>query len=81
MMQKLSNRMIDLEKEKEAQKSYKPYYERRGDNNQCKPPPHSPASMNLMEVGMDNFCTFHQQPHSEKKLSSMVKFNDIRVIP
>ena len=22
--------------------------------------------MNLMEVGMDNFCTFHQQPHSEK---------------
>ena len=22
--------------------------------------------MNLTEVGMDNFCTFHQQPHSEK---------------
>ena len=21
--------------------------------------------MNLTEVGMDNFCTFHQQPHSE----------------
>ena len=26
MMHKLSNRIIDLEKEKEAQKSYKPYY-------------------------------------------------------
>ena len=22
--------------------------------------------MNLTEVGMDNFCTFHQQPHSKK---------------
>ena len=66
MMQKLSNRIIDLEKEKEAHIYYKPYYKRREDNNQSKPPPHSPASMNLTEVGMDNFCTFHQQPHSEK---------------
>ena len=75
-MQKLCNGVIDLEKEKEVQKAYKPYYERRGDNNQSKPPPHSPASMNLTEVGMDNFYTFHQQPHSEKNLSSMDKFND-----
>ena len=22
--------------------------------------------MNFTEVGMDNFCTFHQQPHSER---------------
>ena len=29
MMQKLSNRIIDLEKEKEAQKFYKPYYKKR----------------------------------------------------
>ena len=65
MMQKLSNRIIDLEKEKEAQKFYKPYYKKREDNNQSQPPPHSPASMNLTEVGMDNFCTFHQ-PHFEK---------------
>ena len=60
MMQKLSNKIIDLEKEKEAQKFYKPYYKKREDNNQSQPPPHSPASMNLTEVGMDNFCTFHQ---------------------
>src|SRR5713226_8150492 len=60
MMQKLSNRIIDLEKEKEAQKAYTPYYKKREDNNQPKPPPHSPSSMNLTEVGMDNFCTFHQ---------------------
>ena len=57
MMQKLSNRVIDLEKE--AYESYKPYYKMREDNNQSKPPPHSPA-MNLNEVGMNNFCTFHQ---------------------
>ena len=55
-----------MEKEKEAQKAYNPYYKRREDNNQSKPPPYSPTSMNLTEVGMDNFCTFHQQPHSEK---------------
>ena len=55
MMQKLSNRIIDLEKEKETHKSFKPYYKRREDNNQHKPPPHSPVSMNLTEVGMDNF--------------------------
>ena len=28
MMQKLSNRIIDLEKEKEAQRAYKPYYKK-----------------------------------------------------
>ena len=74
-MQKLSNRIIDLEKENEAHKAYKPYYKRREDDNQSKPPPHSPASMNLMEVGMDKFCTFHQQPHSKKivlRINSMI---------
>ena len=55
-----------MEKEKETQNFFNPYYKRREDNNQHKPPPHSPASMNLTEVGIDNFCTFHQQPHSEK---------------
>ena len=65
-MQKISNKIIELEKEKEAQNSYKPYYKKREDSNQSKLPPHSPASMNLTEVGMDNFCTFHRQPHSEK---------------
>ena len=65
LMQRGQNRGV-TEKEKEAQKSYKPYYKRREDNNQSKPPPHSPASMILTKVGMDNFCTFHQQPHSKK---------------
>ena len=55
-----------MEKEKEAQKFYKPYYKRQEDNNQSQPPPHNSASMNLTEVGMDNFFTFHQQPYFEK---------------
>ena len=28
--------------------------------------------MNLTEVGMDNFCTFHQQPHSKKKFPQWI---------
>ena len=28
--------------------------------------------MNLIEVGMDNFCTFHQQPHSEKNFPQWI---------
>ena len=59
VMQKLSNRVIDLEKEKEAHKQYKPYYKKRDDNGQPKPPSHSPSAMNLTEVEMDNFSTFH----------------------
>ena len=66
MMQKLSNRIINLEKEREAQEAYKPYYNKREDNNPFKTPLHGSTSMNLTEVGMDNFCTFHQQPHSKK---------------
>ena len=58
MIQKLSNRVIDLEKEKEANKSYKPYYKRREDNNQPKPPPHSTTAINLTDAGMDNFVPF-----------------------
>ena len=73
MMQKLSNRIIDLEKEKETHKFYKPYYNKWEDNNQSRPPPHTPASMNLTEVGMRNFCTFHQQPHSENNCPQWIK--------
>ena len=34
MMQKLSNKIIDLEKEKETQKFYRPYYKKREENSQ-----------------------------------------------
>ena len=67
MMQNLSNGIIDLEKGREAQKTYKPYYQKREDSNQLKIPPPNSALVNITEVGGDNLCTFHQQPHSEKK--------------
>ena len=28
--------------------------------------------MNLTDVGMDNFCTFHQQPHSKKNFPQWI---------
>ena len=60
MVQKLSNRVIDMEKEKDAHKQHKPYYKKRDDSGPSKPPSHSPSAMNLPKVGMENFCTFHQ---------------------
>ena len=60
MMQNLSNRIIDLEKGREAQKTHKPYYQKREDSNQWKIPPPNLPSMSITEVGGDNFCTFHQ---------------------
>ena len=66
MVQKLPNKIIDMEKEKEAKNKFKPYYKKRDDNGPSKPPSHSPSAMNLTEVGTNNFSTFHQQPHSGK---------------
>ena len=60
MVQELSN------KERESKKQFKPYYNRKYESGSSQPPTHSPSIMNLTEVGMDNFCTFHQQRHSEK---------------
>ena len=67
MLQKLSNRIIDLERERDIQKTFKPHYLKREDNNQWQVPPPNLESINITEVGGDDFCTFHQQPHSEKK--------------
>ena len=47
MIQKLSIRIIDLEKEKEVQKIDKPYDQKRENNNQLKIPPSNSASMNI----------------------------------
>ena len=74
IVKNLSNRVIYLEKEKEAHKSYKPYYKKREDNIQPKPPLHSPAAMNLIDVGMANFCTFHQHPHSDRNLPQWINY-------
>ena len=33
---------------------------------------HNPSIMNLTEVGMNTFCTFHQQTHSEKRFPQWI---------
>ena len=69
MVQKLSNKIVDLEKDKEAGSSKKPFrqfFQKKEENSQSQPPTNNSYVLNLTEVGMDNFCTFNQQPHSEK---------------
>ena len=72
MVQKLSNKIVDMEKERETKKQFNPYYKRKDESGPSKPPTNSPSVMNFTEVGMDNFCTFHQQPHSEKKFPQWI---------
>ena len=67
VLQKMSNRIVDLEKERDILKTNKPHYPNREDNSQWQVPPPNLASINITEIGGDNFCTFHQQHHSEKK--------------
>ena len=66
MVQNLSHKIFDMEKEKEAKKQFKPYNKRRDESGPSQPPTHSSFAMNLIEVGMEIFCTFHQKCHSER---------------
>ena len=69
MVQKLSNNIADLENDKEASsslKQFKPLFKKRDESGPSQPPTHNSSFLNFTEVGMDNFCTFHQEPHSEK---------------
>ena len=58
-LQKMSNRIVDLERERDIQKTNKPHYPKKEDNNQGQVPPPSLASINITEIGGDNFCSFH----------------------
>ena len=69
MVEKLSNKIVDLEKDKEgssSKKQFKPYFEKRQESGTSQPPMYTSFVLNFNEVGMDHFCTFHQEPHSEK---------------
>ena len=66
MIQKLSNQIIDLEKEREVQKTYKPYHQKREDNNQLKIPPLNSASMNVTKVGGIICVLFTRNPTLRK---------------
>ena len=69
MVHKLSNNIVDLEKDKEASSSRNPFrqfFKKKEENGSSQPPTNNSSVLNLTEVGMDNFGTFHQQPHYEK---------------
>ena len=61
VVQKLSNKIIDLENDKEAnsvRKQYKPLFKKIDESGPSQPPTHSSSIFNFTEVGMDNFCAF-----------------------
>ena len=78
MVEKLSNKIVDLEKEKEAKKQFKPYYKRRDESGPSQPPTHSSSILNSSEVGMENFCTFRQEPHSKRNCPQ--SFNSMTLV-
>ena len=65
MVQNLSNKIVDLKKDKEEGSSRKPFrqfFKKKEENSPPQPPTNNSSMLNLTEVGMDNFCSFHQQP-------------------
>ena len=74
MVQKLSNKVVDLEKDKEASSSrklFRQFFKKKEENSPPQPPVDNSSMLNLTDVGMDNFCNFHQQPHFDKKFPSV----------
>ena len=62
MVHNLSNKVVDLEKDKGVspyRKKLKPYYKKREESEQPQPPVHNSVVLNFNEVSMDDFCTFH----------------------
>ena len=75
MVQKLSNNIVDLEKDKEANSSkkyFKPYFKKREESGQSQSPVYNSSILNFNEVGMDHLCTFHQEHHSERSFPQCV---------
>ena len=69
MVQKLSNKVVDLEKDKgfsPYRNPFNPYYKKREEIENPQPPVHNSVVLNFNKVGMDHCCTFHQEVDSEK---------------
>ena len=72
MVMKLSNKIECLEKDKEtsmSKRTFKLYYKKREENGPSQPPVYNFVVLNFNEVGMDRFCTFHQEKFFEKSFS------------
>ena len=75
MIQNISNKIVGLEKDKEStssKKQFKPYFKKREEGGTSQPPIYSSSILNFTEVGMDHFCTFHQEPHFEKSFPQWI---------
>ena len=58
MVRKLSNKIIDLEKDKEdnaSKKQFKPYFNKREEGGIYQTPVYTSSVLNFNEVGMDHF--------------------------
>ena len=75
MVQKLSNKIVDLEKDKEvssSKKQFKPYFKKKRRKWNISTTCVQLFYLNFNEVGMDHFYTFHQDPHSEKSFPQWI---------
>ena len=69
MVQKLSNKIVDMDKDRGTssyRKIFNPYYKKKEGSGKPQPPMNNSIVLNFNKEGMDNLCTFHQEPHSEK---------------
>ena len=75
MVHKLSNKILDLEKEKgdsSSRNPFKCYYNKIEESGQPQPPLINSVVLNFNKVGMDHFCTFHQENQSEKSFPQWI---------
>ena len=75
MVQKWSKNIVDLEKDKGAssyKKPFNPFYKKREESGQTQTPLLNSVVLNFNEVGMDHFCTFHQEHHSENRFPQWI---------
>ena len=75
MVKKLSNKIVDLEKDKAASSSkklFKPFSKKIEESGTYQPSVYNSFVLNFNEVGMDHFCTFHQEPQYEKSFPQWI---------
>ena len=75
MVQKLSNKIVDMEKDRGTsshKKIFNPYYKKKEGSGKPQPPMNNSIVLNFNKEGMDSLCTFHQEPHSEKSCSQWI---------
>ena len=68
MVQKLSNKIVDMEKDRGTssyRNPFNPYYKKKEECGKPRPSVNNSTVLNFNKEGMDNLCIFHQEPHCE----------------